>query len=643
MPDWTYQTVFRPILFRMPFPKAQAIAFRSMGLLGRNPIGRAAVRLLGHAKPAAALTISKAGLTFPGPCGLGSGVDLKAEAVSATCLFGFGLIEVGPVAVTQTGGFSTETTSWRGPGLAMPSAHATLQRDELATALRRNTFRNGVPVIARLLVDAATTAADLAELGQQFKGLVDGFSIVVPAVSDAVSTKTLIQQCEILRTESTKLFAIVDARGGTSCLQQVELLQQLNVDGIVLEHGIDAAEKRGVLNDEVQRCAVTAVELCALRDSDMLLISSGGVAEPAAGLAILDAGADIVLVDSGFAVSGPGLPKRINAGVLSQRNQLDQIHAATADDEPIPHRSWFWAFLLGLGLTIGGLMVLVIGWTRVLLPYDEEFLGMLRDEVCSINAQLLPFMSHDRVTLAGTMLALGPLYLSLAWFGDRRGMQWARTAVLTGSCLGFLSFFLFLGFGYFDPFHAFISTIFFQLMTLCLRSSVPRAALVEFDTHNTPSWKRALWGQLLMVIQGAAILLGGIIISSFGVTSVFVPEDLEFMQTTRDVLVEANPRLVPLVAHDRASFGGMLMATGVTVLLSSLWGWQRGRRWLWCTLTGSGTIAYVTTIAVHWSVGYTSLRHLLPAYGGLLCLWLAMLLSKEWMFEDASQSNAWRS
>ena len=145
-----------------------------------------------------------------------------------------------------------------------------------------------------------------------------------------------------------------------------------------------------------------------------------------------------------------------------------------------------------------------------------------------------------------------------------------------------------------------------------------------------------MWGQLLMVIHGAAILTAGVVISSFGVTTVFVHDDLEFMQTTRAALVEANSRLVPLVAHDRASLGGMLMSTGATVLLTSLWGWQRGRRWLWYALAGSGTVAYVTTIAVHWSVGYTSLMHLLPPYGGLLLLWLALLLAKEWLFEDAT-------
>ena len=49
----------------------------------------------------------------------------------------------------------------------------------------------------------------------------------------------------------------------------------------------------------------------------------------------------MVMVDSGFAAAGPGLPKRINAAVWSQR--ISSSSAARSDDVPIPHQSWFWA------------------------------------------------------------------------------------------------------------------------------------------------------------------------------------------------------------------------------------------------------------------------------------------------------------
>jgi hypothetical protein len=83
---------------------------------------------------------------------------------------------------------------------------------------------------------------------------------------------------------------------------------------------------------------------------------------------------------------------------------------------------------------------------------------------------------------------------------------------------------------------------------------------------------------------------------------------------------------VPVVAHDRASFGGMLLAIGIATLLPALWGIRQGETWIVWMLALAGTIGYSATLAVHFEVGYTDLHHLLPALGGLALLWLALAL-----------------
>src|SRR5204862_541772 len=83
----------------------------------------------------------------------------------------------------------------------------------------------------------------------------------------------------------------------------------------------------------------------------------------------------------------------------------------------------------------GGLASLVAA-TRVVLPYDETFLGLARAQVAAANDRLLPFMTHDRFTLAGIMVSIGVLYAQLALFGMRRGAAWARRAVLTSAAVG---------------------------------------------------------------------------------------------------------------------------------------------------------------------------------------------------------------
>ena len=105
------------------------------------------------------------------------------------------------------------------------------------------------------------------------------------------------------------------------------------------------------------------------------------------------------------------------------------------------------------------------------------------------------------------------------------------------------------------------------------------------------------------------------------------------MQTTREALVTANPRLVPLVAHDRASFGGMLIASGIALLLPSLWGFRQGQRWLWWAFLLGALPAYAAGIGVHFAVGYTNLWHLAPAFAGAGLFAAALLLARPYLFQ----------
>jgi hypothetical protein len=233
------------------------------------------------------------------------------------------------------------------------------------------------------------------------------------------------------------------------------------------------------------------------------------------------------------------------------------------------------------------------------------------------------------VTLAGTMLSVGVLYLALSFYGSRLGMSWAHHAIVVSAFTGFLSFFLFLGFGYFDPFHAFVTAVLLQLLLLAVHADLPRYRnSAPPELTNDRSWQLGQWGQLLFIVHGAVLVVAGCVISAIGISSVFVPEDLEFMHTTADHLSGAHPQLVPLVAHDRATFGGMLIACGVCVLLSSLWGFRRGHAWQWWSLMIAGGTAYAATILVHWHVGYSSPKHLLPAFAGLGLLLAGGALSR---------------
>jgi hypothetical protein len=184
--------------------------------------------------------------------------------------------------------------------------------------------------------------------------------------------------------------------------------------------------------------------------------------------------------------------------------------------------------------------------------------------------------------------------------------------------------------------HALVTLALFPCFLLGLRH--PPAGLGHQpppNRHNDRRWWLGVWGQFLFVALGVGLTLAGISIAAVGVTSVFVPEDLAYLGTTPAALQAANPRLLPLIAHDRAGFGGALASNGLAVLLPALWGFRQGARWLWWTLAAAGTPGFAAALGVHLAVGYLDLWHLAPALVALALYLLGLILTYPYLCAPA--------
>ena len=102
------------------------------------------------------------------------------------------------------------------------------------------------------------------------------------------------------------------------------------------------------------------------------------------------------------------------------------------------------------------------------------------------------------------------------------------------------------------------------------------------------------------------------------------------MGLNRLELQAINPRLIPLIAHDRAGFGGGVCSGGIALFLC-IW-CSRASRSLWQALALAGAIGFTTAIAIHPVIGYTNFLHLAPAYLGALIFALGLALTERRSF-----------
>ena len=212
-------------------------------------------------------------------------------------------------------------------------------------------------------------------------------------------------------------------------------------------------------------------------------------------------------------------------------------------------------------------------------------------------------MIHDRAAFGGALAAVGVMYLWLAAGPLAAGERWAWHTLLASGLVGFASFLTYLGTGYLDSWHG-VATLF---LLPCF------AAGLWLTRGGRAAVERPPRRWLLLAAAGG-MTAAGCTIAGFGMTSVFVPEDLVFLGSDRAALDLVNPRLVPLIAHDRAGFGGALACCGVL-----LWGvaWHaRPSRALRQTLALCGLLGFGPAVGVHFAVGYTDPFHLAPAVGG---------------------------
>lgn len=314
----------------------------------------------------------------------------------------------------------------------------------------------------------------------------------------------------------------------------------------------------------------------------------------------------------------------------STHDDRELLQALIGDGRP-------FLIFIGLGLILSGGFALFLSANHHFLPHDVQFLGMTAEQLCGINScRIVYFMFHDRVAFGGALIALGSLYLWLAEFPLRQGEAWAWWVFVVSGVSGFGSFLAYLGYGYLDTWHGLATLLLLPFFIIGLARShsflKPPSGIRSLlkPSLKVPWLSRYGLGRALLLATAAGMVAGGLTVMTVGMTWVFVPQDLEFMGLQPTELQRISARLVPLIAHDRAGFGGAICTTGITVFFC-VW-CARPSRSLWQILCFSGLVGFAAAIGVHPVVGYTDLFHLAPAIVGAILFLVGLALTYRPMY-----------
>jgi hypothetical protein len=285
-----------------------------------------------------------------------------------------------------------------------------------------------------------------------------------------------------------------------------------------------------------------------------------------------------------------------------------------------------------LGLLAAGLFAWFLAVTDQLLPHDLAWLSITEDDLRRVaDGRLVHFMAHDRAAFGGTLVAIAVLDLWLIRIPLEAGRSWAWWTLAFAGGVGFLSFLTYLGTGYLDTWHGIATLVLLPMYALglaatrrTLQEPTGLQALAVPGASPSPG-SRAWLGRALLLLAGFGVTVAGLTIATIGSFVVLVPQDIDFIGLSRTQLDAIDPRLVPLIAHDRSGFGGGLATTGLTVL-ACVW-CARPSRSLWETLAIGGTAGFGAAIGIHGLIGYLDMSHVGPAVLGAAVFALGLALT----------------
>ena len=335
-----YKSIIRPILFKFNPELAHQITLKGLKIAGKIPFGRSIVRFI-YKREHPALEREVFGIKFPNPVGLAGGLDKNGECYNELSDFGFGFIEIGSLTAKPQ------------PGNPKPRLFRVVKDKAIINRMGIN--NNGVAAaIANLnkehpnVIIAGNIAPNSSSHGEQvaedyaaaFSMLYDFVDMFVINIScpnvegltslqDVSSLSDIMDNLLNMRTgfDSYKpiLLKLSPDLAHTQIDEIVDYALISGIDGIVAgnttrkrdgltipQEKIDEIGKGGMSGAPLYAKNLEMVRYIASKTGGKLpIIGCGGIMSTEQAKEMLDAGASLIEIYSGFIYEGPGFVEDI--------------------------------------------------------------------------------------------------------------------------------------------------------------------------------------------------------------------------------------------------------------------------------------------------------------------------------------------
>ncbi len=339
--------LLRGLLFKLEPETVHHLIIRLLKVLRYVPFARCVMRLC-FTRRSPALGCEVLGLRFPNPVGLAAGFDKNAEVYDMLGALGFGFVEIGTVTPRAQNG------NPRPRCFRLPKDQALINRmgfnnNGVAAAVKKLRNRNPRLIIGgnigkNTATPNAAAPADYLKVFRQLYDYVDYFVVNVScpnvscltALQSRESTVAIIEPLREFRQGQNHyrpvLVKISPDLTPAQVDDMIEVVRECKIDGIVATNTTTSREGLQTPADKVEAIGnggLSGAPLTA-RSREMVryiyektggqipIIGVGGVMNADDAAAMLDAGASLVQIYTGFIYEGPSLPKRICRKLLKK-------------------------------------------------------------------------------------------------------------------------------------------------------------------------------------------------------------------------------------------------------------------------------------------------------------------------------------